>query len=106
MIIESRRVIHKQTEAEAAKRWNFEQNIRRPYFHVKALEASQLKNWSDYLAFEMEEKQPNRIIFLFERCLVACALYEEFWRKVINGFLIDSRQSVWRFLQISFFHFK
>ncbi|XP_055346517.1 pre-mRNA-processing factor 39-like isoform X2 [Paramacrobiotus metropolitanus] len=84
MIIESRRPIYKLTEAEVAKRWNFESNIRRPYFHVKPLEASQLKNWSEYLAFEMEEKQMNRIVFLFERCLVACALYEEFWRKYLT----------------------
>lgn len=82
MIVESRRTIHKQTESETAKRWNFEQSIRRPYFHVKPLEATQLKNWLDYLNFEIEEKQANRVMFLFERCLVACALYEEFWRKV------------------------
>lgn len=33
----------------------FENNIRRPYFHVKPLDDIQLKNWHDYLSFA--EKQ-------------------------------------------------
>jgi len=56
--------------------------IRRPYFHVKPLEKSQLKNWRDYLEFEMENGSEKRVVVLFERCLIACALYEEFWMKV------------------------
>lgn len=82
MVIESRRTLYKETEKEASKRWTFEENIRRPYFHVRPLETNQLKNWNDYLDFEMAENQQSRIVFLFERCLVACALYEDFWRKV------------------------
>lgn len=31
--------------------------------------------------FEIEEKQYDRTILLFERCLIACANYEEFWAK-------------------------
>lgn len=86
LVIESRRSVVTVTETEAGKRWTFEENIKRPYFHVKPLESNQIKNWHDYLDFEVAEKQSNRIIFLFERCLVACALYEEFWRKVIRDF--------------------
>ena len=60
--------------------------IRRPYFHVKPLEKGQLRNWREYLDFEMEQGSHERIVILFERCLIACALYEEFWLKVSVSF--------------------
>jgi pre-mRNA-processing factor 39 len=66
------------------KRWTFEEGIKRPYFHVKQLEKIQLKNWKDYLDFEIEQGEKKRILVLFERCLIACALYEEFWIKLIR----------------------
>lgn len=56
--------------------------IKRPYFHVKPLEAEQLKNWRLYLDFEINEGDETRITVLFERCLIACALYDQFWTKV------------------------
>ncbi|MCP9264824.1 hypothetical protein DINM_022984 [Dirofilaria immitis] len=55
--------------------------IKRPYFHVKPLEQAQLRNWRAYLDFEIECGDITRIIILFERCLIACALYEEMWIK-------------------------
>ena len=60
----------------------FSLQIKRPYFHVKPLERLQLKNWRDYLDFEILEGNRQRIQFLFERCMIACALYEDFWSKV------------------------
>lgn len=41
-----------------------------------------MKNWHDYLDYEIEQGDRVRIIVLFERCLIACALYDEFWLKV------------------------
>ncbi|XP_071545465.1 uncharacterized protein [Panulirus ornatus] len=70
---------HEKNEEEVDKRWKFEEKIKRPYFHVKPLDKKQIKNWNDYLDFEISEGNPVRIIHLFERCLVACALYEDFW---------------------------
>jgi pre-mRNA-processing factor 39 len=32
-------------------RWRYEEQIKRPYFHVKQLERAQLKNWHEYLEF-------------------------------------------------------
>lgn len=61
--------------------------IKRPYFHVKPLERSQIRNWKEYLEFEISHGNYKRIVVLFERCLIACALYEEFWTKVINNLL-------------------
>ncbi|XP_037819606.1 pre-mRNA-processing factor 39 [Lucilia sericata] len=83
-IISLRRKIHKSTVSAITARWTFEEGIKRPYFHVKPLERCQLKNWKDYLDFEIEKGDRKRILVLFERCLIACALYDEFWLKMIR----------------------
>ncbi|XP_026853444.2 pre-mRNA-processing factor 39 [Electrophorus electricus] len=80
-VIETRQEIFNHNEHEVSKRWAFEEGIKRPYFHVKALEKTQLSNWREYLDFELENGTPERVVVLFERCLIACALYEEFWIK-------------------------
>ncbi len=49
---------------------------------MKPLEKGQLKNWKEYLDFEIENGSHARVMVLFERCMIACALYEEFWLKV------------------------
>ncbi|KAF5298736.1 hypothetical protein FQR65_LT09605 [Abscondita terminalis] len=82
-IVSIRRKIHKNTVNAVTARWNFEEGIKRPYFHVKPLERCQLKNWQDYLDFEIEQGDQVRIVVLFERCLIACALYEEFWLRFV-----------------------
>lgn len=58
--------------------------IKRPYFHVKPLERAQLKNWKDYLDFEIDNGTHETTVILFERCMIACALYEDMWLKVNN----------------------
>ncbi|KAK3092313.1 hypothetical protein FSP39_001188, partial [Pinctada imbricata] len=80
-IISLREEMFKKTEEEVSKRWNFEEGIKRPYFHVKPLERSQLKNWRDYLDFEIQNGSHERVVCLFERCMIATALYEDFWMK-------------------------
>nr|XP_060614554.1 pre-mRNA-processing factor 39-like [Anolis sagrei ordinatus] len=81
MSLSIRQQIFSQNEAEVSKRWNFEDGIKRPYFHVKPLERAQLRNWREYLDFEIASGSHERTIVLFERCVIACALYEEFWIK-------------------------
>ncbi|CAH1982221.1 unnamed protein product [Acanthoscelides obtectus] len=83
-IVSIRRKMHKATVNAVTSRWNYEEGIKRPYFHVKPLERCQLKNWQDYLDYETEQGDRTRIIVLFERCLIACALYEEFWLKFVH----------------------
>uniref|UniRef100_A0A0R3RQ86 Suf domain-containing protein n=1 Tax=Elaeophora elaphi TaxID=1147741 RepID=A0A0R3RQ86_9BILA len=80
-ILERRNKKYLLNEQEVSRRWAFEENIKRPYFHVKPLERAQLRNWRAYLDFEIECGDITRIIILFERCLIACALYEEMWIK-------------------------
>lgn len=67
------------TQTETTKRWTFESEIKRPYFHVTELDEGQLANWNKYLDFEESEGAYSRIQFLYERCLVTCAHYDEFW---------------------------
>lgn len=83
-IIESSHKIHKETGKEISKRQTFEEGIKRPYFHVKPLEKCQIDNWKDYIAFEKEGGDHQRIVVLYERCLIACALYEEFWLSYVD----------------------
>lgn len=89
-IILTRRKTFKNTEESVQLRWKYEDAIKRPYFHMKPLERGQLKNWSDYLEFEEEQwkksddKNDTILTILFERCVIACALYEEFWMKYVH----------------------
>uniref|UniRef100_A0A2A4JM39 Suppressor of forked domain-containing protein n=1 Tax=Heliothis virescens TaxID=7102 RepID=A0A2A4JM39_HELVI len=83
-IIAARRKVHKTTGEQVAARWTFEEGIKRPYFHVKPLERCQLKNWKSYLEWEKQHGSLKRALVLHERCLIACALYEEFWMRLIK----------------------
>ncbi|KAF9921905.1 hypothetical protein FBU30_008026 [Linnemannia zychae] len=79
LVIEASGLIYARTADETNKRWPFEAEIKRPYFHVKPMDMAQLSNWRRYLDFEETEGDIERIKVLYERCLVTCALYEEFW---------------------------
>ncbi|KAL1877091.1 hypothetical protein VTK73DRAFT_8899 [Phialemonium thermophilum] len=68
-----------RTQSETTRRWTYEAEIKRPYFHVTELDNSQLNNWRKYLDFEEGEGDFSRITALYERCLVTCAFYDEFW---------------------------
>lgn len=70
---------YSRTQQDVHERWNYEQAIKRAYFHVTELEEAELENWRKYLDFEEKQGDFERTCFLYERCLVACALYDEFW---------------------------
>lgn len=80
-IVDRRRRIYEKNMKACEMRAGFEANIKRPYFHVKPLDYPQLFNWMSYLDFEIKEGNEDRIKVLFDRCLIPCALYEEFWIK-------------------------
>ncbi|KAI1914949.1 hypothetical protein LOZ53_003542 [Ophidiomyces ophidiicola] len=73
--------IFTRTQTETTKRWTYESEIKRPYFHVTELDDAQLNNWRKYLDFEESEGSYARTQFLYERCLVTCAHYDEFWMR-------------------------
>ncbi|KAI7866569.1 uncharacterized protein EV154DRAFT_432674 [Mucor mucedo] len=90
--------VYKKTQDGTNKRWVYEAEIKRPYFHVKPLDRPQLQNWSKYLDFEENLKDVSRIRALYERCLVPCAQYEEFWLRygqwlTKNDLLADARHA-------------
>lgn len=68
-----------RTQTETTKRWTYESEVKRPYFHVTELDEGQLANWRKYLDFEEAEGVFARTQFLYERCLVTAAFYDEFW---------------------------
>ena len=92
-IVAPRKKFYKATEEKVQLRWKFEDAIKRPYFHMKPLERGQLKNWTDYLEFtenqlkKKETKDYTDLTVLFERCMIATALYEEFWMKYVHWLL-------------------
>ncbi|XP_015240131.1 PREDICTED: pre-mRNA-processing factor 39-like [Cyprinodon variegatus] len=133
--------VYQDNEEEVRKRWNYEDAIKRPYFHVRPLDRVQLRAWHTYLDWEIAElnrdtrdpaqgdntHDPNqesteesevptqrpeasddsatalqgdlRVRILFERCLIACALYEEFWTRYIQYLepqSVDEARAVYR----------
>lgn len=76
--------IFNRCQAETTKRWTYEQEVKRPYFHVTELDDAQLVNWRKYLDFEESEGDYKRITFLYERCVVAAAYYDEFWLRYVR----------------------
>ncbi|URE38834.1 HAT [Musa troglodytarum] len=57
---------------------------RRNYFHVKPLDSGQLENWHHYLDFVETQGDFDWIVKLYERCLIACANYSEFWIRYVE----------------------
>eukprot|EP01026_Neomeris_dumetosa_P035159 TRINITY_DN28134_c0_g1_i1.p1 TRINITY_DN28134_c0_g1~~TRINITY_DN28134_c0_g1_i1.p1 ORF type:complete len:705 (-),score=112.05 TRINITY_DN28134_c0_g1_i1:374-2488(-) len=68
----------------AEERKRFEDAIRRPYFHVKSLDSAQLVNWCRYLDWVEQKDNYEETILVYERCLIACALYSDFWRRYVR----------------------
>ncbi|EEH47049.2 uncharacterized protein PADG_03147 [Paracoccidioides brasiliensis Pb18] len=79
--------IFSRTQTETTKRWTYESEIKRPYFHVTELDEAQLSNWRKYLDFEEADGTFARVQFLYERCLVTCAHYDEFWLRYARWML-------------------
>ena len=76
--------VYEATLKEYNKRRVFEQNIKRTFFHAKALDEAQLEVWRKYLEFEENEGNHERIVLLYERCVVPLCNYAEFWDRYAN----------------------
>ncbi|KAL9329484.1 hypothetical protein ACSQ67_004487 [Phaseolus vulgaris] len=62
----------------------FEASIRRHYFHVQPLDANQLQNWHNYLDFIELQGDFDWAVKLYERCLIVCANYPEYWMRCVD----------------------
>nr|WAU86874.1 birch protein [Betula platyphylla] len=76
--------LYKEACQLAEKICCFEANIRRSYFHVKPLDASQMENWHRYLDFVEMQGDFDWAVKLYERCLIPCASYPEFWMRYVK----------------------
>ncbi|KAK4858685.1 hypothetical protein QYF36_020477 [Acer negundo] len=76
--------IYKEASQLDEKIQCFETHIRRPYFHVKPLDDRQLENWHDYLNFAEKQGDFDWVVKLYERCLIPCANYPEFWMRYVD----------------------
>ncbi|MBA0549291.1 hypothetical protein Golob_020328 [Gossypium lobatum] len=78
-----REELYKKAKEFDSKILGFETAIRRPYFHVRPLNVSELENWHNYLDFIEREGDVNKVVKLYERCLIASANYPEFWIRYV-----------------------
>eukprot|EP00898_Chlorokybus_atmophyticus_P005951 jgi/Chlat1/6357/Chrsp44S05821 len=79
-----REAIYLATKQEDANIRDFELAIKRPYFHVKPLDDMQLLNWHRYIDSKEQSANNTKVTKLYERCLVACANYPEFWIRYVS----------------------
>ncbi|CAM6096792.1 unnamed protein product [Calypogeia fissa] len=84
-----REALYKKAKEWDAKIRDFETAIRRPYFHVKPLDDMQLGNWHRYLEFIEKEGDTEKVVKLYERCLIACANYPEYWIRYVQRLEVD-----------------
>ncbi|ONH93147.1 hypothetical protein PRUPE_8G215900 [Prunus persica] len=78
-----REEMYKKAKEFDSKIISFETAIRRPYFHVRPLNVAELENWNNYLDFIEREGDFNKVVKLYERCLIACANYPEYWIRYV-----------------------
>ncbi|KAK8958956.1 hypothetical protein KSP40_PGU002781 [Platanthera guangdongensis] len=62
----------------------FEAHIKRHHFHVKPLDELQLENWHKYLTYVEEQGNFDWTVKIYERCLIPCANYSEFWIRYVD----------------------
>ncbi|KAJ0967496.1 hypothetical protein J5N97_024413 [Dioscorea zingiberensis] len=75
--------MYKKAKEFDSKIVDFETAIRRPYFHVRPLDDPELDNWHNYLDFIERGDDFNKVVKLYERCLIACASYSEYWIRYV-----------------------
>ncbi|KAM0949377.1 putative tetratricopeptide-like helical domain superfamily [Dioscorea sansibarensis] len=78
-----REEMYKKAKEFDSKIVDFETAIRRPYFHVRPLDDPELDNWHNYLDFIERGDDFNKVVKLYERCLIACASYPEYWIRYV-----------------------
>ncbi|XP_019058339.1 PREDICTED: pre-mRNA-processing factor 39-like isoform X2 [Tarenaya hassleriana] len=78
-----REEMYKKAKEFESKIIGFEMAIRRPYFHARPLNVAELENWHNYLDFTERDGDLNKVVKLYERCVIACANYPEYWIRYV-----------------------
>lgn len=83
--VETRKGLYESANEELGRRRAFEECIKRPYFHTKPLDTVQLQAWTKYLDYmEALPEASAETVTVYERCLVACACYPDFWKRYVR----------------------
>jgi hypothetical protein len=51
---------------------------------VRPLDHAQLVHWDEYLKYEEAQGSRERMVKLFERCIIPCCNYPKYWFNYIN----------------------
>ncbi|XP_063800916.1 pre-mRNA-processing factor 39-like isoform X2 [Pseudophryne corroboree] len=97
-IIKSREQLYLLNEEEVKKRCPFEREITIHYFNALPINVKQLQSWRRYLDFEISQGLHDRIVILYERCLMSCTLYEDFWlsyARYMENYSIEFARSIY-----------
>ncbi|WOG89704.1 hypothetical protein DCAR_0208942 [Daucus carota subsp. sativus] len=74
---------HKACQLEK-KIHHFEASIGRPFFHMKPLDDNHLASWHSYLDFVEKQGDFDWTLKIYEKCLIPCANYPEFWMRYVE----------------------
>lgn len=104
-IMEWHERIFLRTNAELQQIRPFEIQLTRTYFHVQPMDDEQLNIWRHYLIMEEQRGNHARIVHLYEKCLIPCCAYTEFWGRYLGylercGRIDDARNVVLRMATI------
>uniref|UniRef100_A0A6N2MKW7 Uncharacterized protein n=1 Tax=Salix viminalis TaxID=40686 RepID=A0A6N2MKW7_SALVM len=80
-----REEIYKKAKEFDSKISDFENAIRRPYFHVSSCLPNHLLSGKEGPSFRVcgAFLLPNGVVNLYERCIIACANYTEYWIRYV-----------------------
>lgn len=92
----------KYIEAKYTKAKEFESKIigfettigRRPSFNVQPLSVEERENWHNYLDFIESDGDWSKVFHLYERCIVACASYPEYWIQYVLSMKARGRMDI------------
>ncbi|KAL0213261.1 hypothetical protein RCL1_006887 [Eukaryota sp. TZLM3-RCL] len=76
--------LYQQTESVFKAKQPFEVPLSRQWYTIKPLPEAQLVGWRQYLLNEIKISSFEYVVSLFNRCLVPCADFLEFWVMFIN----------------------
>lgn len=85
--------IYVATQYKVYQLYQFERDLLRQYFHVTYVLQQQLETWLAYLDFlELNNHQypPQLVRLVYERCVVATALYEQFWSRYADYCIVGA----------------
>eukprot|EP00928_Gymnodinium_smaydae_P082871 TRINITY_DN66140_c0_g1_i1.p1 TRINITY_DN66140_c0_g1~~TRINITY_DN66140_c0_g1_i1.p1 ORF type:complete len:751 (+),score=128.39 TRINITY_DN66140_c0_g1_i1:58-2253(+) len=82
-LLQCRTALFERTREEVDRLREFEASLTRPYFHNEPLSLVQVSTWRRFLDAEVARhpRDEERLRALFQRCLVPCNNYFEFWSR-------------------------